>query len=68
MNDDRLIDLELRYMHQEQTIADLSDVVYRQSLIIEQLQRDISQMREQIQLTSPSLNRSPDEEEPPPHY
>jgi SlyX protein len=66
--EDRLTDLEYRYMLQERTIQELSDTVYRQELIIEQLQRDLQQIAEQLKMALPSLTAMPDDDEPPPHY
>ncbi len=66
--EERLVELETRYMHQEQIISDLSDIVYRQEQAIERLERDFRQLREEMNIALPSLTRSPEEEEPPPHY
>jgi uncharacterized coiled-coil protein SlyX len=64
----RLTDLEIRFMHQERTLMELNDAVYRQEQAIEQLEREVRQLRDQLKLVAPSDIRSPDEEEPPPHY
>jgi uncharacterized coiled-coil protein SlyX len=64
----RLTDLEIRFMHQERTLMELNDAVYRQEQAIEQLEREVRQLRDQLKLVTPSDIRSPDEEEPPPHY
>jgi len=64
----RLVELETRYMHQEKEISDLNEMVYRQELIIEQLQRDVRQLKEQLNIALPSLTLSPENDEPPPHY
>ncbi|MBT0665059.1 SlyX family protein [Geobacter pelophilus] len=66
--EERLIEMETRYMHQEQVITDLSEMVYRQELAIERLERDVRQLKEQLSIALPSLTRSPEDEEPPPHY
>ena len=66
--DDRLTNLELRYMQQELTLQDLSETVYQQELAILQLQRELRQLGEQLKLALPSLTRSPEEEDLPPHY
>lgn len=64
----RMIELETRYMHQEQAIADLSEIIYRQELAIKRLETDVSLLREQLNIALPSLTRSSEDEEPPPHY
>ena len=64
----RITELELRFMHQEKTITELNETVCRQELSIARLERELGRMREQFSLLSPSINRTSDEEEPPPHY
>lgn len=64
----RIIELETRYMLQEHTISELNGVVCRQEQAIERLERELILMRRQFQQLAPSINRTPDEEEPPPHY
>jgi SlyX protein len=66
--DERLIELEIRYMHQEKIINDLSEMVYRQELSMERLARDINMLKEQLSIALPSLSRASEDEEPPPHY
>ncbi|GAM08504.1 hypothetical protein OR1_00776 [Geobacter sp. OR-1] len=66
--EERIIELETRYMHQEKTISELSEIVYRQELTIKRLETDIAMLRDQLSIALPALTRLPDEEEPPPHY
>ncbi len=66
--EERLVELETRYMHQEQVLSDLSDIVYRQEQSIERLERDLRLLREEMSNSLPSLTRSAEDEEPPPHY
>ena len=66
--EERITELELRYMQQEKTISDLNETVCRQELAIVRLERELDRMREQVLTMSPSINRTADEEEPPPHY
>lgn len=66
--EERLVELETRSMHQEQTISDLSEMIYRQELSIERLERDVRLLKEQLSIVLPSMTRSAEEEEPPPHY
>jgi SlyX protein len=65
---ERITELELHFMQQEHTIQELNDTVYRQERAIERLEREQSLIREQLRLLAPSINRSDEEEEPPPHY
>jgi len=65
---ERVTELEIRFMHQERTIQELNEIVCRQEQAIERLAQDVRTLREQVKLLLPSLVRAPDEEEPPPHY
>ncbi len=64
----RINELELRYMQQEMTIQELNDIVCRQELEIEALKHGFAALKEQFLVMSPSVSRDPDQEEPPPHY
>lgn len=66
--EERIDELELRYMHQEKTIQELNEIVCQQGLSIELLKREIALLKEQSLLMNPSVTRDPDQEEPPPHY
>ncbi|MDA8414312.1 MAG: SlyX family protein [Desulfobacteraceae bacterium] len=66
--EERITELELRFMHQEQTISELNESVCRQELAIARLERELGLLREQFLVLSPSINRTSDEEEAPPHY
>ncbi len=67
-SEERINELEQRYMHQEKTIQELNEIVSRQDLVIELLRREISAIKEQTLLMQPSSVRDADQEEPPPHY
>lgn len=64
----RINELEMRYMQQEATIQELNEIVCRQELVLGQLQRDFATLKEQFLVMSPSVSRDPDQDEPPPHY
>ncbi len=64
----RINELELRYMQQEQTIQELNEIVCRQDLILSHLMRDLATLKEQFLVMSPSVSRDANQEEPPPHY
>ena len=66
--EERITELELRFMHQENTISELNETVCRQEVAIARLERELGRMREQFSSLTPSINRTSDEEEPPPHY
>ena len=64
----RIVDLEMRFMHQESTLQELNDVVISQQKQIDELSREVDLLKKQIKAWSPSLIRDPSEETPPPHY
>lgn len=66
--EERINELELRYMQQEHTIQELNDIVCHQELALEQLRRDLATLKEQFLVMSPSVSRDTNQEEPPPHY
>ena len=66
--EERINELELRYMQQEHTIQELNDIVCRQELMLEQLRRDFAMLKEQMMVMAPSVSGDSSQEEPPPHY
>ena len=66
--EERITELEVRFMHQEHTIQELNETVCRQELIIARLEQGLSLINEQLCTLDPSTARDPDEEERPPHY
>ena len=65
---ERITDIEIQLMHQENTIQELNEVVTRQQLAIEELQADLRQMTEHLRKLYPSDSIDLQEEAPPPHY
>lgn len=66
--EERIDELELKYMHQEKTLQELNEIVCRQELLIDMLRREVTLLKEQSLMMNPSASRDPDQEEPPPHY
>lgn len=66
--EERLTGLESRYTHQERVIEELLETVYRQQQTLDRLEREVAELREQLQIVLPSLVERPEDEEPPPHY
>lgn len=66
--EDRLTELEIRSTHQEKTVEELNEIVCRQELALECLERELRQIREQLKMLLPAFIKEQDEEEPPPHY
>jgi uncharacterized coiled-coil protein SlyX len=57
----RLIELELRYMSQEQTVEELSDEVALCHKRLNELERQNRSLREMVQNLAPEAIESPDE-------
>lgn len=64
----RLVELEVRYTHQERALEELSDVVYRQQQLIDTLERRVKALEKRlVDLGEPVPARDP-KDEVPPHY
>jgi SlyX protein len=61
----RIDELEIRMVHQDQTIADLNEVITAQWKKIEALERHLLRLGEELQKVDV---RSSEQEAPPPHY
>lgn len=68
MEDARLIDLEIRFTHQEATLQSLNEVIADQQRQIMQLNREVEILKRQLRDMSPSDIAAPRDEPPPPHY
>lgn len=66
--EDRIIELETKIAYQDNTIEVLNEVVTKQQDQIDQLTRQITEIKEQISGLADSLLSQPGEEPPPPHY
>lgn len=62
----RIAELEVKLSFCEDLVEELNRTVYRQQQQIEQLQKDVVALREQIR-SMPAEQRTPGEETPP-HY
>ena len=66
--EDRLTEMELRFMQQENTIQELNEAVYRQEQTILRLEREFALISSQLRMLASSAGGDGDEEERPPHY
>ena len=66
--EDRIIDLEMRFMHQESVIEELNRVVISHEKVVELLGRELELLKKQVRAATPSLIRDASDETPPPHY
>lgn len=64
----RILELEVRYTHQSQTLEHLSDVIYRQQQLIDKLTERVRLLEEKAGgARAPEAPRNL-EDEVPPHY
>lgn len=62
--DERVIDLQIRYTHQQDTIQQLSDMVAQQGRALEALRAEVEVLKRQLDGSKPT----PPADERPPHY
>jgi len=65
--EERIIQLEERYTHQQALLQDLSDVVFEQQKAIDQLQAEVTHLKQRLQAAEPGLVDA-NANERPPHY
>ena len=65
---ERLTELEMKFMQQQNTLEELDAVLCHQAAVIDRLQREVETLKELCRSFVPSINRTAAEEEPPPHY
>lgn len=68
MNESRLIDIETKISHQENTIETLNQVVIKQELLIYQLEAKIEKLVKEIREERKAEKQKTTRNEPPPHY
>ena len=68
MNEDRLVEIETKMAFQENTIKDLSDAVYSQQKQIENINKTLKLLVDQIDDSSAISPRGNLKDEKPPHY
>ena len=65
---EQIIELESKLAFQEHTIEILNETVIAQQKRIEALEKDLSQLRQQVKQITPPQTENPANEPPPPHY
>ncbi len=68
--DEKLIELETKFSYQEDLLADLNEIVVRQQRQLDELQRELAAVKEQL---TEAIERGPGQgattlDEKPPHY
>jgi SlyX protein len=71
MDDDtqaRLTDLEIRIAHHEVQAEEMSEVLARQHDEIDRLNLMMRRLLDRLQTVEAGIDRSPQDDRPPPHY
>ncbi|WP_034296147.1 SlyX family protein [Herbaspirillum sp. RV1423] len=69
IDEERLVDIELKLTHQEDTVDTLNKIVYEQQKKIDQLEKLLSALARQVKDTANSISEQRTiENEKPPHY
>jgi len=64
----RLDELEMRVVHQDQTIEDLNAAITAQWKLIERLERQVARLAGRVAEAEQSTGQAAPVERPPPHY
>jgi SlyX protein len=64
----RLDELEMRVVHQDQTIEDLNAAITAQWKLIERLERQVARLAERVADSEQSTGQAAPVDRPPPHY
>ena len=64
----RLDELEMRVVHQDQTIEDLNAAITAQWTLIERLERQVTRLGERVADSEQSAGEADPVNRPPPHY
>lgn len=68
MNDERIINLEIKFAHQDDFLSQLNKIVSTQQMTIERLEKDVLELKRNLNVTnSVDGNRSLSDDKPP-HY
>jgi SlyX protein len=67
MAEQRFVDIEIKLLHQEQMLEDLSSVIFRQQQQIDQLEQQVKTLKDQVKSAKDGLEVGPADEKPP-HY
>ena len=68
MSDDRLIDIEMKLAHQEQTLIELNDALAKQQESIMTLEQLCASMAERVSSMGDAQSSAPPGDDRPPHY
>ena len=64
----KLIDMEIRFAHQQDHIEQLDQIIYQQQQTIDALSRRLQDVEKRLKSAAESNILKPEEDSPPPHY
>lgn len=65
---DRLTEIEIKVAHIEQSLNELSDVLYRQQELITRLEQMCEHLQQRIQASGEGIESTNPTDDKPPHY
>lgn len=65
---DRLTDIEIKIAHMEQSLSELSDVLYRHQQLIDRLQQGLEKLTNNLALAEDGQTLADPAADKPPHY
>jgi len=68
MNDERIINLEIKFSHQEDFLQQLNEIVTKQQYSIERLEKELLALRANINSGNSVDNNRSLTDDKPPHY
>ncbi|NVJ09563.1 SlyX family protein [Myxococcus sp. AM001] len=66
MDEKRIAELEIRYMHQQELLQELSGVLYEQQKVVDQLRAEVDRLKQKLEAEPGLVDARHDER--PPHY
>jgi len=65
---DRLTEIEIKIAHMEQSLSELSDVLYRQQSLLDRLERRFDELKLGIEAAANDQGDNTPADDKPPHY
>ena len=66
--ENKLIDMEIRFAHQQDHIEQLDQIIYQQQQSIDAMNQRLMQLEKRMKSATEANILRPDEDSPPPHY
>ena len=63
-----MTDIEIKLAHLDQSVAELSDVLYAQQKLIDKLEANYKLLKERLDASADGADRADSQDEKPPHY